>query len=116
MRLGDGTVALQDLAELDELFDQLSQSYANRGMDSSARSLIDLDKLARQLGDGAAVDARKLAELEKALRETGYLKKDSTGNYRLSPKAMRQLGKALLKDVANQIGRASCRERVCQYV
>src|SRR3546814_16091635 len=76
MGLGDGTGALQDLAELDELFDQLSQSYANRGMDGSALSLIDLDKLARQLGDEAAVDARKLAELEKELREHGYLKRE----------------------------------------
>src|SRR3546814_14060361 len=97
MGLGDGTGALQDLAELDELFDQLSQSYANRGMDGSALSLIDLDKLARQLGDEAAVDARTLAELEKALRETGYLKKDSTGNYR-------------------PIGRAPGRERGGPYV
>ncbi|NYG58468.1 uncharacterized protein with von Willebrand factor type A (vWA) domain [Nocardioides daedukensis] len=106
MGLGDGTGALQDLAELDELFDQLSQSYAGARMDD-----LDLDKLARQLGDDAAVDARKLAELEKALRETGYLKKDSTGNYRLSPKAMRQLGKALLKDVANRMsGRQGARD------
>ncbi|MDT0202268.1 VWA domain-containing protein [Nocardioides sp. AE5] len=106
MGLGDGTGALQDLAELDELFDQLSQSYAGARMDD-----LDLDKLARQLGDEAAVDARKLAELEKALRETGYLKKDSTGNYRLSPKAMRQLGKALLKDVGRRMsGRQGARD------
>ncbi|MEI2669903.1 MAG: hypothetical protein V9G13_01950 [Marmoricola sp.] len=96
--LGDGTGALQDLAELDELSDQLSQSYGGARLED-----IDLDKLARQLGDQAAVDARTLQELERALRESGYLNRGSDGNLKLSPKAMRQLGKALLKDVANKM-------------
>ncbi|QIX27794.1 VWA domain-containing protein [Nocardioides sp. JQ2195] len=106
MGLGDGTGALQDLADLDALADQLAQSYVGARMDD-----VDLDKLARQLGDDAAVDARTLSELEKALRETGYLKKDSTGQFRLSPKAMRQLGKALLRDVAQRMsGRQGARD------
>lgn len=100
MGLGDGTGALQDLAELDALYDQLSQAYAGARMDD-----IDLDKLARQLGDQASVDARTLQDLERALRETGQLTKNSDGSLKLSPKAMRQLGKALLKDVATRMSR-----------
>ena len=96
--LGDGTGVLQDLADLDSLAEQLAQSYDGARMDD-----VDLDKLARQLGDEAAVDARTLAELEKALRDTGLLKRGSDGQLRLSPKAMRQLGKALLRDVANRM-------------
>ena len=96
--LGDGTGVLQDLAELDDLAEQLSQSYAGSRLDD-----VDLDKLARQLGDRAAVDARTLAELEQALRDSGYLKRGTDGHYRLSPKAMRQLGKALLRDVAQRM-------------
>ena len=96
--LGDGTGVLQDLADLDDLGEQLSQSYGGARMDD-----VDLDKLARQLGDEAAVDAKTLAELERALNETGYLKRGSDGQLKLSPKAMRQLGKALLKDVANRM-------------
>ncbi len=96
--LGDGTGVLQDLAELDALSEQLSQSYGGARMDD-----LDLDKLSRQLGEEAAVDARTLQELEKALRETGYLKKGSDGQLKLSPKAMRQLGKALLRDVAQRM-------------
>ncbi|HNB00012.1 MAG TPA: VWA domain-containing protein, partial [Marmoricola sp.] len=96
--LGDGTGALQDLAELDELADQLSQSYNGARLED-----IDLDKLARQLGDEAAVDARTLQELERALRDSGYLNRGSDGNLKLSPKAMRQLGRALLKGVANKM-------------
>ena len=65
--LGDGTGVFQDLADLDELSEQLSQSYGGARMDD-----LDLDKLARQLGDEAAVDARTLQQLEQALRDTGY--------------------------------------------
>ena len=104
--LGDGTGVFQDLAELDALGDQLSQSYGGARMDD-----VDLDALARQLGDQAAVDARTLSELEKALRDSGYLKRGSDGELRLSPKAMRQLGKALLRDVATRMsGRQGARE------
>jgi len=104
--LGDGTGVLQDLADLDELGEQLSQSYGGARMDD-----VDLDKLARQLGDQAAVDARTLQRLEQALRDSGYLKRGTDGQYRLSPKAMRQLGKALLRDVADRMsGRQGQRE------
>ena len=96
--LGDGTGVLQDLAELDQLSEQLSQSYAGSRLDD-----IDLDALARQLGDQAAVDARTLAEIERALRDTGQLERGSDGDLRLTPKAMRQLGKALLRDVAERM-------------
>ena len=96
--LGDGTGVLQDLADLDDLAEQLSQQYAGARMDD-----VDLDKLARQLGPDAAVSARTLAELDRALQEHGYLKRGSDGNLRLSPKAMRQLGKALLRDIANRM-------------
>jgi uncharacterized protein with von Willebrand factor type A (vWA) domain len=96
--LGDGTGVFQDLAELDALSDQLSQSYDGARMDD-----VDLDALARQLGDEAAVSARTLQDLERALRDSGYLKRTSDGQLRLSPKAMRQLGRALLRDVANRL-------------
>ena len=104
--LGDGTGALQDLAQLDALADQLAQSHHGARMDD-----VDLDGLARQLGAEAAVSARTLQELERALRDSGYLKRGSDGELRLSPKAMRQLGKALLRDVADRMsGRSGARE------
>ncbi|WP_416954139.1 VWA domain-containing protein [Nocardioides sp. T5] len=106
MGLGDGTGALQDLAELDALADQLAQSHHGARMDD-----VDLDALAGQLGPDAAVAAKTLQELERALRDSGYLKRGSDGELRLSPKAMRQLGKALLRDVAERMsGRAGARE------
>jgi uncharacterized protein with von Willebrand factor type A (vWA) domain len=96
--LGDGTGVFQDLADLDELSEQLSQSYRGSNLDD-----LDLDKLSRQLGDEAAVDARTLQQLEQALRDSGTLKRGSDGTLKLTPKAMRQLGKALLRDVANRM-------------
>lgn len=104
--LGDGTGVLQDLADLDQLSDQLSQSYGGARLDD-----VDLDKLARQLGDQAAVDARRLQELEQALRRSGAMERGFDGELRLTPKAMRQLGKALLRDVAQRMnGRQGQRE------
>jgi uncharacterized protein with von Willebrand factor type A (vWA) domain len=94
--LGDGTGVFQDIAELDELSEQLSQSYNGSRLDD-----VDLDTLARQLGDPAAVDARTLQRLEQALRDSGTMKRGTDGQLKLTPKAMRQLGKALLRDVAN---------------
>jgi uncharacterized protein with von Willebrand factor type A (vWA) domain len=96
--LGDGTGVLQDLADLDDLAEQLGQTYDGARMDD-----LDLDKLARQLGNQAAVDARTLQRLEQALRDSGYLKRTSDGQLQLSPKAMRQLGRALLRDVATRL-------------
>ncbi len=96
--MGEGAQALSGIAELEQLAEQLSQSYAGASMDD-----VDLDALARQLGDEAAVDARTLAELERALMNQGFLDRGSDGQWRLSPKAMRQLGQAALRDVAQQL-------------
>ena len=104
--MGEGAQAMADIAELEQLAEQLSQSYAGATMDD-----VDLDALARQLGDDAAIDARTLAELERALMNQGFLDRGSDGKWRLSPKAMRQLGQAALRDVAQQLsGRHGERE------
>ena len=104
--MGQGAQALADIGELEQLAEQLSQSYSGASMDD-----VDLDALARQLGDEAAVDARTLTELERALMNQGFLDRGSDGQWRLSPKAMRQLGQAALRDVAQQLsGRHGERE------
>ncbi|OAE01660.1 VWA domain-containing protein [Arthrobacter sp. OY3WO11] len=96
--LGDGTGVLQDIAELDELAEQLSQSY-----NGSTLGDLDLDALARQLGQDAAVAARTLADIERAMQDGGYLRRGADGDLRLSPQAMRRLGRSLLRDTAKQL-------------
>ncbi|UPW03582.1 VWA domain-containing protein [Rhodococcus pyridinivorans] len=98
MGLGEATSALQELSELDQLAEQLSQQYAGASLDD-----IDLDALARHLGPEAAADARTLAELEKELQRQGFFYRGADGQWRLSPKAMRRLGEAALRDVVNRI-------------
>ncbi|MBA8990946.1 uncharacterized protein with von Willebrand factor type A (vWA) domain [Curtobacterium pusillum] len=104
--LGDGTGVFQDIADLDALADQIAQSGPGSDLDD-----LDLDALARQLGAEAAVDARTLQQLEKALRSSGAMRRGADGQLRLTPKAMRQLGKSLLKDVAQRMsGRQGARD------
>ncbi|UYP19821.1 VWA domain-containing protein [Rhodococcus sp. Z13] len=98
MGLGEATTALQEISELDQLAEQLSQQYAGAALDD-----IDLDLLARHLGPEAAADARTLAELEKELQRQGFFDRGADGQWRLSPKAMRRLGETALRDVMNSI-------------
>lgn len=98
MGLGDATSALQEVAELDQLAEQLSQQYAGASLDD-----IDLDELERHLGPQAVADARTLAALEKELQQQGFFDRGADGQWRLSPKAMRQLGQTALRDVMNRI-------------
>jgi uncharacterized protein with von Willebrand factor type A (vWA) domain len=105
--LGEGAQAMADLSELDALAEQLAQSYAGARTED-----IDLDALARQLGDEARVDARRLAELERELERHGFFERAPDGSLRLSPKAMRRLGLQALADVADALrGRRGEREQ-----
>jgi uncharacterized protein with von Willebrand factor type A (vWA) domain len=104
--LGDGTGVLQDLAELESLAEQFGQAYGGARLDD-----VDVDALARQLGDDAAASARMLAELERQMRSSGLLRRMPDGSLRLSPSAMRRLGKSLLADAAKQLsGRTGSRD------
>lgn len=103
MGLGEGARAMADLAELDALAEQLSQSYPGARLED-----IDLEALVRQLGAEAGVDARRLAELERELRAQNLLERAPDGSLRLTPKALRRLGEAALRgviDSARQQGR-----------
>ncbi|WP_326835902.1 VWA domain-containing protein [Amycolatopsis rhabdoformis] len=104
--MGEGAQAMQDLAELDGLAEQLGQSYPGASLED-----IDLEALQRQLGPDAGVDARRLSELERELRRQGLFERAADGTLRLSPKALRRLGETALSEVVNALrGKSGDRE------
>ncbi len=104
--LGEATAAVAELGELDRLAEQLGQSYPGASLED-----IDLEALAEQLGGRAVTDARRLAELERQLREQGMLQRAADGSLRLSPRAMRRLGETALRSVIARLrGRQGERE------
>jgi uncharacterized protein with von Willebrand factor type A (vWA) domain len=103
--LGEGAQAMADLAEIDALAEQLAQSYPGARLED-----IDVEALERQLDDDAAVDARRLSELERELRAQGLLERAPDGSLRLSPKALRRLGQTALRDVVNAAHRQGQRD------
>jgi uncharacterized protein with von Willebrand factor type A (vWA) domain len=99
MGMGEATRAMEQLGQLDALAEQLAQSYPGARMED-----IDLDALGEHLGDQARVDARALAELERELQRQGLFERAPDGTLTLSPKALRRLGEAALRDVVDRIG------------
>ncbi len=99
MGLGEATRAMEELGRLEDLTDQLSQSYPGARLDD-----IDLDDLRSALGERARADVEALASLERELREQGVFERAPDGSLRLSPKALRRLGESALRDVVDQLG------------
>ncbi|NES17097.1 MULTISPECIES: VWA domain-containing protein [Micromonospora] len=90
---GEATGALGEIAELDELLDQLDQEHPGATLDD-----VDVDAVARTLGRDAADDVRRLRELERELRRQGWVTRDADG-LTLSPKALRRLAGTALRRV-----------------
>jgi uncharacterized protein with von Willebrand factor type A (vWA) domain len=90
---GEATGALAEIAELDDLLDQLGQEHPGATLDD-----IDVETVQRQLGEAAANDVRRLRELERELRRQGWLTGGPEG-LTLSPKALRRLGATALRSV-----------------
>src|SRR5262249_4723868 len=88
---GEATGAVQEIADLDELLDQLGQEHPGATLDD-----IDVEAVRRQLGRRAADDVRRLQELERELRRQGWLTRGTDG-LTLSPKALRRLGGTALR-------------------
>lgn len=90
---GEAAGALEEIAELDDLLDQLDQEHPGATLDD-----VDVDAVARTLGRDAADDVRRLRELERELRRQGWVTRDAEG-LTLSPKALRRLGGTALRRV-----------------
>jgi len=98
MGYGDAADTLQELAELDELIDQLGQQHPGATLDD-----VDVEAVERALGSAAATDVRALRELERELERQGWLSRGAEG-LQLAPKALRRLGQTALRQVFAHLG------------
>ncbi len=89
----DGTEALAELADLDELAELAGQDYPGA-------SLADIDEelVERALGQQAVENLDQLRRIERALQQQGYLEQGGRG-LELSPRALRRLGTTALRKV-----------------
>jgi uncharacterized protein with von Willebrand factor type A (vWA) domain len=94
---GEATGALSEIAELDDLLDQLGQEHPGATLDD-----VDVEAVRRSLGRGAADDVRRLRELSRELRRQGWVSRDADG-LTLSPKALRRLGGTALRTVFSDL-------------
>ena len=94
---GEATGALEEIADLDNLLDQLGQEHPGATLDD-----VDVEAVSRQLGRGAADDVRRLQELERELRRQGWVTRGDDG-LTLSPKALRRLGGTALRTVFSEL-------------
>jgi len=90
---GEATGVLGEIAELDDLLDQLGQEHPGATLDD-----IDVESVQRNLGRDAADEVRRLRELERQLRRQGWLTRGADG-LTLSPKALRRLGGTALRRI-----------------
>ena len=89
--------AVADLADLEQLEEQLSQGEQVSTLDD-----VDIDLLAKHLGREAVSDMEALRQLERELEQQGYLTRGEDG-MRLTPRAVRRLGQTALRRVFAQL-------------
>ncbi len=102
MSFSDGTQALAELADLDQLDDLLAQNYPGANLDD-----IDEELIERALGRQAVDDLEQLRRIERELNRQGYVQRSGSG-LRLTPRALRRLGTTALRrvfDVLDSRGR-----------
>ncbi|MFK3980943.1 hypothetical protein ACI2K4_11260 [Micromonospora sp. NPDC050397] len=95
---GQATGVLAEIAELDDLLEQLGQEHPGGTLDD-----VDVEAVRRNLGRDAADDVRRLRDLERELRRQGWVTRDAEG-LTLSPKALRRLGGTALRRVFADLG------------
>jgi len=91
MGLPEATSALADLADLEALQGQLADA-----LDDGDLEAIDEQALERALGRSARDDLQAMQQVQQALVDDGYLTSETL---RLSPKAIRRIGRAALRAV-----------------
>jgi uncharacterized protein with von Willebrand factor type A (vWA) domain len=97
MGMGEGTDAAGRLRDLDEL-----EAYLRSANSPAALAEVDLDSVARNLGEDAAKSLDRLAKLAKQLADAGLIDQ-SEGRFELTPKGIRRIGQQALSDLFSQL-------------
>lgn len=100
MGYGDAVGAVAELADLEQLGEQLGQGYFGATLDD-----VDVERLEQYLGADAAQDMEALRQLERELERQGYVSRGDDG-LRLTPRAVRRLGETALKRVFERVDAA----------
>jgi len=100
MGYGDAVGAVAELADLEQLGEQLGQGYFGATLDD-----VDVERLEQYLGADAARDMEALRQLERELERQGYVSRGDDG-LRLTPRAVRRLGETALKRVFDRVDAA----------
>jgi uncharacterized protein with von Willebrand factor type A (vWA) domain len=95
--LPDATRALAEMADLENLASQMSDADAMADLDQ-----IDAEALERALGRSARDDLEAMQQMQRELETQGFLTSDGD-TLRLSPKAIRRIGRTALREVFDQL-------------
>jgi uncharacterized protein with von Willebrand factor type A (vWA) domain len=91
--LGEGLDLIDATSRLEELQKALAQDYPGASLED-----IDLERLRRSMGEGAARDVERLRKIEKMLEDAGVVSR-SGGRLNLTPRGVRKLGERALARV-----------------
>jgi uncharacterized protein with von Willebrand factor type A (vWA) domain len=99
MGMGQATDLAAQLGELERIEDLLQSASS-----PAALSEVDMDQVARHLGDDAARSLERLSRLAAELAEAGLIE-NKGGRTELTPKGVRRLGQRALGDLFSQMAR-----------
>ena len=99
MGLADAAAAARRLGEMDQL-EQFLRSASSPG----ALAEVDLDQVAKHLGDDAARSLDSLARLAKQLEEAGLIEQKE-GRYELTALGIRKIGQRALSDLFSKLAK-----------
>ena len=97
---GEAVDAVAELADLEQLQEQLGQGYFGATLDD-----VDVERLEQYLGADAARDMDSLRQLERELERQGFVSRGDDG-LRLTPRAIRRLGETALRRVFERVDAA----------
>jgi uncharacterized protein with von Willebrand factor type A (vWA) domain len=97
--MGDATDAASRLKDINEL-----EAFLRSANSPAALSEVDLDKVAKHLGEDAARSMDRLAKLAKQLADAGLIDQRE-GRFELTPAGMRRIGHQALADLFDQLNK-----------